>query len=189
MKKLYLPLSVYNVWIAAALFQVFMNVYHAITTLPRYRFTHVLAIAVHLGLAGYFAGQRRKSRLGEASQLSLEGNFSERGARALLLACILFAALFEAFAIFTTVDYLKINARYGMPLTFGGALSQLGVHVMFGSMGYMMIAVSYRALLDNREAIRQTAENALSAEEVAPVSTQTTGWWTKDETRQEIRRR
>ena len=187
MKKQYLPQSVYNVWIAAALLQIAINLYHAATTLPGYRLTHVLAVAVHLGLAGFLAIQRRKARIGMPSQISLDGNFSERGARMMLLASVGFAALLEAFAIFLTIDYLKINARYGIPLSLGNLLSQAGIHVLFSSMGYTMVAVSRRALLDAREAARQSAENVDAAK--TETSATATSWWTKDETRQEIRRR
>ena len=184
-KQGYLPLSVYTVWIAAGLGQVAINLYHAATTAPEYRLTHVVVILVHLGLAGFFFSQRRKAQAYVApAEETTDTSLSERAARAIFWGSVVFAAMIEAFAIYMTIDYLRMNARFHVPLTLGGALSQLGMHLMLGCMSYSIVAVLRKAWLDARQPAEVMAV-ATTEESVAPA----VAWWTKDETRQEIRRR
>jgi hypothetical protein len=185
MTKNYLPLSVYTVWIAVSLAQVAINLYHVATTLSEFRLTHIVAILVHVGLAGVCIVQRRKARAYVAPAVDAsDTSLSERAGRAIFWGSVVFAALVEAFAVYLTIDYLRINARFHVPLTLGSALTQVGMHLMFVGMSYGIVVVMRKAWLDARQPAEAIAVGA-TEETIAPA----VGWWTKDETRQEIRRR
>jgi hypothetical protein len=187
MKKQYLPLSVYNAWISAALFQSVVNIVVAIQNLPENRLSHLMFVLLHLGMACFWAWQKKKARnyVPPASIKTADKEFTATQAKLFLGIAIGFFILVEVYMLYMNWDYFQMNRRYGVPTTFSNILTQLSLHVMSLPMGYTLIAVAKRALRDARAA-------TLKPQTVAPTEATTESrptWWTQDETRQEIKRR
>ncbi len=186
MKKQYLPISAYNVWIGATLFQSIVNIVIAIQTNPENRWFHIFYIFLHLGMAFFWAWQKKKAKnyVPPITQ-SPQKEFTVAQARLLLVATVFIGILFEAYALYMNWEYFQINRRFGVPTTLSNLLTQLTIHAMSLPMGYTIIAVAKRALHDARAATLQPQVEAPVT--ISPEAHPT--WWTQDETRQEIKRR
>ncbi len=186
MKKNYLPISAYNVWIGATLFQSIVNIVIAIQTNPENRWFHIFYIFLHLGMAFFWAWQKKKAKNYVPPIVQTpQKEFTISQAKLLLGIAIFIATLFEAYVLYTNWEYFQINRRYNVPTTLSNILTQLSLHAMSLPLGYTLIAVAKRALHDARTAtLKPQVETPAT---VSPEARPT--WWTQDETRQEIKRR
>ena len=182
MKKQYLPRSVYNVWIGTSLSQAISNVYFIFATDSEHRLNHLFFVLIHLGLAALFFWQQRKAQsYAPPVTIHQEKSLTVRQAKIGLAISVLLATIFEIFCIGFTINMLRINADYHLPLTFGNILTQFSLHLTFLSVGFAPIAVMQRTLKEARQ-----ARKTVILKEAPPQVLQTV-WWTQDETRQEIR--
>ncbi|MGC4043509.1 MAG: hypothetical protein QM758_06860 [Armatimonas sp.] len=181
--KSYLPPAAYRFGVIGSVLQIGIAVAMAATTLPGYRLTHLSLAAVHLGLMLFWLHQYRQATrfvpVKPANVMPLPA------ANLILCLAVLCAIGFEGVMLWMGYQSYLIRQRYQVPLQISTILSEFSMHVNPLMFGAIMIATA-RQHIDQAKAALVAVQEVQDEAEIAPTRT---GWWTQDETRQELRRK
>lgn len=166
------------------MFQVGIALAVAATTDPAYRLTHLGAAALHVGLLVFWWNHYRQAkRFVPTKPTNL---MSVRTAQILLRFSVLFAIAFEAMMLWLGYQSLQIGGGIGSSrIHLGTILSVLSMQVLALMFGGIMIVVARQQV----EQAKAAALKPLAVAEEPVVAPTRSGWWTQDETRQELRRK
>jgi uncharacterized membrane protein (UPF0182 family) len=188
-----MPLAAYRIGVMGSILQALIALICMLLTSSGYHLTHGLAVFIHLALMVFWLRMHNKAK--HYAPVEQPRPLSLRTARWLLGAAIGGGIFFEAMAVWFTHEQLSISVPYGRP--YGDILrispivtilSMLTMHVNALVFGAIAIVCARRTWQEVSVAARvlQVAE-PITEEEEASVGR--TGWWTQDETRQELRRK
>lgn len=182
--KNYLPPLAYRIGAIASVLQVGIALAVAVTTDPAHRPTHLGAAALHVGLLVFWLQMHKKALRYVPAEPPKALTVS--AAQWFLRLAVLFAIAFEVMMLWLGYQSYQIGAGIdSFRLRLGTMLTVISMQVNPLMIGGIMIVVARQHL----EQAKRAALKPKTIAEESVVAPARSGWWTQDETRQELRRK
>ncbi len=182
--KNYLPPLAYRIGAIASVFQVGITLAVAAMTDPGYRLTHLGAAALHIGLLVFWLQMHKKALRFVPAEPPKALTVS--AAQWFLRLAVLFAIAFEVMMLWLGYQSYQMGAGIdSFRLRLGTMLTVISMQVNPLMIGGILIVIVRQQL----EQAKAAALKPLAAVEEPVVAPTRSGWWTQDETRQELRRK